>query len=87
MFYCEYIFHLYVVCPNSSVSAMPWNCASRIRTWRSNCQRGFLRRGFEASERSCASGVTGIAGGEGRRWIVGGEAMDSPHDNAPRTLR
>jgi len=53
---------------------MPCNCAPRIRIWGSNCQHNFLRGGFEASERSCASRATGI---------VGGEAMHSPHDNAP----
>ena len=67
----------YVVCPKSSCSAMPWNCASRIRTWGSSCQRSFLRGGFEASEWSCASRATGI---------VGGEAMDSPPRQCPPAL-
>ena len=57
---------------------LPWNCAPRIRTWGSNCQRSFLSGGFEASERSCASRVTGI---------VGGEEMDSPPRQCPCTLR
>ena len=74
------LFHtamVYVVCPKSSCSAMPWNCAPRIRTWGPNCQRGFLRGGFQASERSCASRATGI---------VGGEAMDSPPRQCPHAL-
>jgi len=56
---------------------LPWNCAPQIRIWGSNCQRSFLRGGFEMYERSCASHATGI---------VGGEAMDSPPWQCPRTL-
>ena len=53
------------------------NCAPRIRTWGSKCQHSFLRGGFEASERLCASRAT---------RIVGGEAMDSPPWQCPCTL-
>ena len=90
---------IYVVCPKSSGIAMPWNCAPRIGTCGPNCQRNFLSGRFEASGRSCASRATGIVGGEavdcgrggdglweGRRWIVGGEAMDSPPRQCPRAL-
>jgi len=70
---------IYVVCPKSSCSAVPWNCAPRIRTWGSNCQRSYLYvlGGFEASERSCASRATAI---------VGGKAMDSPPRQCHRAL-
>jgi len=71
-----------LVCPKSSCSAMPWNCAPRIRTWGSNCQRSFLRAGFwsvweivcVACDRNCGRGGDGLW--EGRWWIVGREAMD-----------